>query len=528
MTIIHKLSIDLTQQVCPVLVEAVQDDCGRALALMLHTNGIPWSIPDGISAIVRYRKSDGIGGEYDTLPDGTCAWSAADNILTVALAPQVLTTAGETSLSVVLTDGQNTISTFDILLRVQPGLHKRIAKSDKYVNVSSVSSNALLAIGEKIITGKITSIVLLGDSITDGIGGTGYNGSYSSAPSTNTEGYCWANAFKKFVEERYGIPVRNMGMFGTTMSTQTERALEFLTKEDFVIWLTGTNDRNGYGSYKKNIRSYLEAVRKKCSGILLVSSAPSTEEDEDASAVNMQKMDEIAMCAAAGNVPFLSMYQAFIQYCDRRDIDISECFADHVHPSDFGYYVMFQLLCENLGLPLDPYTDYRNSGPWWTGFGADEDDGPEVLILDSTVDYSTDPHEQVTLISDIVPCVLMDDYDSVSVSTAVSDLTITRAELYVGTPGMITIGTVDLPSVGRKPPTFVHSKTFEIKQTGMVTFPLNMRVGVDQTLAFQSTGDTGRLGFVITNGSIYIWQAKDFLAGSPSVDLILYGKIYGH
>ena len=527
MTITHKLSIDLTQQVCPVLVEAVQDDCGRALALALHTNGIPWQIPRGVSTIVRYRKSDGFGGEYDTLPDGTCAWSATDNILTVALAPQVLTTAGETSLSVVLTDGQNTISTFDISLHVQPGLHKRIAKSDQYVNVFFDSGSALRAIGEKIISGKIASIVLLGDSITDGVGGTDYNGSYSESPSTNTKGYCWANAFKIFVETRYGIPVRNMGMYGTTMSTQTERALEFLKKDDFVIWLTGTNDRNGYGSYKKNIRSYLDAVREKCSGILLVSSIPSTEEDEDMAAVNMQKMDEIAMCAAAGNVPFLSMYQTFVQYCDRRGIDISECFADHVHPTDFGHYVMFLLLCKNLGLPLDPYMDYRYSSPWWNSLGKDGNESADVLILDSTVDYSADPHEQVTLISDIVPCVLMDDYDSVSVSTAVSDLTITRAELYVGTAGRITIGTVDLNGVGKESPTFVESKTFETTETGMVTFQLDMEVGANQTLAFQSTDDTGRLGFVIIPGNLYIWQSKDYQAGSPSVDLILYGKIYG-
>lgn len=527
MTIIHKLSIDLTQQVSPALIDAVQDDCGRALALALHTNGIPWQIPRGISAIVRYRKSDGIGGEYDTLPDGTCAWSAADNILTVALAPQVLTAAGETSLSVALTDGQNTISTFDILLQVQPGLHRCITKSDKYVNVFFDSGSALRAIGEKIISGKIASIVLLGDSITDGVGGTDYNGSYSESPSTNTKGYCWANAFKIFVETRYGIPVRNMGMYGTTMSTQTERALEFLKKDDFVIWLTGTNDRNGYGSYKKNIRSYLDAVREKCSGILLVSSIPSTEEDEDMAAVNMQKMDEIAMCAAAGNVPFLSMYQTFVQYCDRRGIDISECFADHVHPTDFGHYVMFLLLCKNLGLPLDPYMDYRYSSPWWNSLGKDGNERADVLILDSTGDYHTDPDCQMDLLSYIVPCVLMDNYDSGAVCTAVSDLTITRAELYVGTAGRITIGTVDLNGVGKECPTFVESKTFETTETGMVTFQLDMEVGANQTLAFQSTDDTGRLGFVIIPGNLYIWQSKDYQAGSPSVDLILYGKIYG-
>ena len=105
MVITHKMTIDLARQERHAPIDTVQDDCGRALALKLYANGIPWKIPAGVCALVRYRKPDGTKGEYDTLPDGSCAWSAEENLLTVALAPQVLSAVGSTCLSILLTDG---------------------------------------------------------------------------------------------------------------------------------------------------------------------------------------------------------------------------------------------------------------------------------------------------------------------------------------------------------------------------------------------------------------------------------------
>ena len=142
MTITHKISIDLLRKEQPARIDAVQNDCGRTLALMLHANGIPWSVPAGVTALVRYRKSDNIGGEYDTLPDGSTACRADGNMLTVALAPQVLTTAGETTLSVLLVKGSAAIRTFHILLQVHPDLtgftKKEAEKELKKLGITAV------------------------------------------------------------------------------------------------------------------------------------------------------------------------------------------------------------------------------------------------------------------------------------------------------------------------------------------------------------------------------------------------------
>lgn len=552
MTITHKISIDLLRQEQPARIDAVQNDCGRTLALMLHANGIPWSVPEGVTALVRYRKSDNIGGEYDTLPDGSTACRTDGNVLTVALAPQVLTTAGETKLSVLLVKGSAAIRTFHILLQVQPDLTGFLSESETYVRLSA-KEDSLTDIGAKIISGEIVSIVLLGDSITDGAGGSEYNGSYTGALSTNTKGYCWANAFKHFTETRYGTKVRNAGMYGTVMEAQKNAALDIVSREDFVIWLTGTNDRNWPEDYENHLRGNLEAVRKKCGGMLVISNLPSTRADENDHTVNMQKMDEIVTRATAGYVPHFSMYREFFQFCESRGVSFGDCFADHVHPNDRGYFIMFKILCSKLGLPMDPYVDYQYGSAWWkeaatdsggdpggdnTGGDSSDDetdtcscDGSEPALITNTDTRTEDLcTEGIYLYSDIVPCSVMTGYDAAEATTALSGKHISRAALHVFTPGMITFGTVDLTQVGSASPAYLKSKQISVAQTGVVEFPVHIDVGAHETLAIQSTADTGKLGFFFSdNGDdhLHIWKPTSFAGAEAPGYLYIFGTIYG-
>lgn len=522
MTITHKLSIDLARRGSPVQADAVQGDCGRKLSLALYANSIPWIIPENVRALVRYCKSDGIGGEYDTLPDSACAWSAAGNILTIALAPQVLTTPGETILSVLLTDGEKEVSTFDIWLQVHPGIRHRVKESDTYIRVSPAPAmdDALADIGARIMSGRISSIILLGDSITDGAGGTGYNGSYSEAASTNTEGYCWANAFIKFARERYGIRVQNKGMYGSAFASQKDRALEFITENDFVIWLTGTNDRWAADAYRANLKPYLAAVKDRCGGMLVISSIPATREDELEKPVTMQKMDEIIMGELAGFVPHFSMYQELIRYCQQERISLTDCFSDHCHPNDLGYFIMFRLFCEKLGLSLDPYTDYQCFAPWWNPIQL-----TEFALATSRGLITEGQCSAVGLESGIVPMALMHNYDSVSRTTVFSGKHVSAIELYVVAPGSITIGTTNLNTCGQGKPAFLQSKEVSVAQAGFVSVPLGWDLGPNETLCLQSLTDTGKLGYVLTNTPMRIWQASEFEAGARSTDITVHGTV---
>ncbi len=120
MHVTHKLRMDLTRPGYPPVVEAMEGDkLARKLCLQLMADGADWPVPDDVSVLITYRKPDGKGGQYDTLPDGSSAYRIQGSTVTISLAPQVLNVAGRVQLSVRLLQGQQELSTFLILLHVR-------------------------------------------------------------------------------------------------------------------------------------------------------------------------------------------------------------------------------------------------------------------------------------------------------------------------------------------------------------------------------------------------------------------------
>ena len=128
--------MELTQNCSSPVIYAVQDDkYSRKLELSLLANGEKWIVPEDTTILIRYCKSDGKGGEYDTLPDESTAWTVEDNVLTLTLAPQVLTTPGIVNLAVMLMHKQEQISTFSIIVCVEPSVHASMGESETYFHV---------------------------------------------------------------------------------------------------------------------------------------------------------------------------------------------------------------------------------------------------------------------------------------------------------------------------------------------------------------------------------------------------------
>lgn len=143
MIITHKLqTMDLTHKQNTIRVDVVQDDkYSRDVEFTLTENGVAWKIPDGTTAVVRYKKPDGTGGNYDTLPDGSTAYQINGNVLTVALAPQVCTVPGQVQLSVGLIKGNAEINTFsaNIVVHPNPGAEYQ---SEDYIKLSGAVPNS--------------------------------------------------------------------------------------------------------------------------------------------------------------------------------------------------------------------------------------------------------------------------------------------------------------------------------------------------------------------------------------------------
>lgn len=136
--ITKKVKMNLQQPSFVPAIHAVQyDSYSRNVELQLYSADEIWEVPEGAAVLVRYSKPDGKGGVYDTLPDGTQCWHAEGNVLTIALAPQVLTVPGPVRLSVSLLEGEIQITTFAIMLDVEESVDADIEESEEYRNVTT-------------------------------------------------------------------------------------------------------------------------------------------------------------------------------------------------------------------------------------------------------------------------------------------------------------------------------------------------------------------------------------------------------
>lgn len=137
MIVTHKINMDMDNpQLLPV-VDMVQDDkFSRMVEITLLENGKPWVPMEDSRVLIRYAKSDGTGGEYDTMPEGAIAWSLTENVLILWLAPQMLTVAGPVRMNVGFLNGIGEINSFPILLHVHPNVRREIAGSEDYFNIT--------------------------------------------------------------------------------------------------------------------------------------------------------------------------------------------------------------------------------------------------------------------------------------------------------------------------------------------------------------------------------------------------------
>lgn len=168
MIVTTDITMDIARPGVTPVIHAVQDDkYSRNIRFMLYKNGVTWYPPDGTTAIVHYRKPDGTGGSYDTLPDGTSAWVPAR---IVALAPQVLTCAGTVLLAVSLLNGDAQLTTFSVKILVQPNPERQIVSEDYYRLTGYVPVSGWEP--GKFLAADASGVIVAVDAPTGGGGGS--------------------------------------------------------------------------------------------------------------------------------------------------------------------------------------------------------------------------------------------------------------------------------------------------------------------------------------------------------------------
>jgi lysophospholipase L1-like esterase len=202
-------------------------------------------------------------------------------------------------------------------------------------------------ISKLILSSTTVNINLIGDSITAGVGGTGYN------ENDLTLGYNWANQMKSYFENKFNCTVTNSGISGITSTTIKSNIASSASNKDIIICMIGTNDRaaaNRQLLYDnlKYVHDYVVGLGKQ---IIFMSAPPASVANEETKTMHMEDVDNIIMKVASDtNRQYISLYKLVTDYCKSNGITIDSLLGDGLHPNDTGYDVMFYLICKELGI----------------------------------------------------------------------------------------------------------------------------------------------------------------------------------
>lgn len=219
---------------------------------------------------------------------------------------------------------------------------------------------------------KPLRIKLLGDSITHGVGGTGW--AMVGEPivedfKRSPDSFCWAKLFRDYMKEKYDAEVINNGCTGTTIQFIIEHFETLVSADDdLVICTIGTNNRHRnkdlgerpsreeWGKVFYDAVLQLNAMfEEKGKSVIFVANLPAAQGNEaDGETyyriLHMDDINEIYKRAREkAGFALISMYDLVASYVKEKGILVDALLCDGLHPSDEGYKVMFSLLCEALG-----------------------------------------------------------------------------------------------------------------------------------------------------------------------------------
>ena len=207
-------------------------------------------------------------------------------------------------------------------------------------------------------------IKLIGDSITAGMGGTGFEEDGDEIiPGwhVNTKGYCWANLMKQYLEDKGIANVYNYGCSGIDTKTMSDNFYNVVgDDDDLVICMLGTNDRAN--SNHLSVETYLSAFVRRCIAknipVVLMSAPPATVMDENknesSSPKRIRHMEDIDNSvhnvANSFGMEYISLYDEIRRYCMYSGTPLESLLAsDGLHPNDTGYELMFRIIMARLG-----------------------------------------------------------------------------------------------------------------------------------------------------------------------------------
>lgn len=163
----HTIHMDLLgAEPIPTLDMMQYDQLSRQVDMALFCGQEAFQIPQDAGVLIHYVRGNGESGVYDSMSDGTRAWSISGNRLTIAIAPEVLLYEGTAAVSARLTLGTRTLNTFTFLIQIHKGMPSgQVSGSHKlcwYLSAPPVAAQGqLLAVASVDENGVITEVTAI-------------------------------------------------------------------------------------------------------------------------------------------------------------------------------------------------------------------------------------------------------------------------------------------------------------------------------------------------------------------------------
>ena len=218
---------------------------------------------------------------------------------------------------------------------------------------------------------KNPRIKLLGDSITHGVGGTGFEQKGEHIVDRfyrSPDSFCWAKLFADHMRDKYSAEVINNGCTGTTVQ-YINNFFDGLVdgSEDLVICTIGTNNRHQYFKdapkrspeemkemFRENLRVLTGKLRAIGVPVIYMANIPASDANEQDGAdnwriIHMNDINDLYKeMSSELDFPLVSLYDRLNAYIEANGVSLDSLLKDGLHPNDEGYRVMFGLITEAL------------------------------------------------------------------------------------------------------------------------------------------------------------------------------------
>ncbi len=233
------------------------------------------------------------------------------------------------------------------------------AATDAQTWVASHEGDETYALADMFALGEVSSIRLIGDSITVGYGTDGsdltdtviFTNSQGTFYEPNSEGDNWANLFRQYALAQGVEDFTNAGVSGARMSWLAKEPDPWLGDGATVIFvMLGTNDAvySTEEVFRDDCETALAAAAEKCDLLVVMSPPDNEREDGYVNKYGMDVVDSIVsdVCAQHGWL--------HVSLLDSVELGGDEIMDDQCHPTSAGSHKMWEAIVRELHLDEYP------------------------------------------------------------------------------------------------------------------------------------------------------------------------------